>query len=116
MFDKLKDWLTGAHNPSVDVRTLRGLLQETPCPMLIDVRTDFEYRTGRIRCAVHVPMDEVMQRVPDLAEGREGRVFLICQTGNRSTGAQEALNPAGVATINVTGGMRAWEAAGFPIE
>lgn len=115
MLAKLKDWIAGSSGPSVDVRTLREVMEEGHCPLIIDVRTEFEFRTGRIPCAVHVPLNEVTSRVPDLAEGREGKVFLICQSGNRSAGAQQSLNSLGIETVNVTGGMRAWEIAGFPV-
>jgi len=42
-------------------------------------------------------------------------VLAICRSGNRSQKAAELLAARGVEVSNVSGGMRAWAAAGLPV-
>ncbi len=44
-------------------------------------------------------------------------VLLYCRTGQRSAGATEALEQAGVKTIlHLSQGIEAWEKAGLPLQ
>jgi len=116
MLERLLGLLGGGGGAAVDVRTVHEQLAHRPCPVLVDVRTPFEYQAGHAAGALNVPLVEVTRRLPDLVEGRACPVYLICQTGARSGTAQSALAKMGIETINVTGGMRAWRAAGLPLE
>ncbi len=116
MLERLFGMFGGAGGAAVDVRTVHDQLAHRPCPVLVDVRTPFEFKTGHAEGAINVPLIEVTSRVPDLVEGRECPVYLICQTGARSGTAQSALAKMGIETINVTGGMMAWQSAGLPLE
>jgi len=81
----------------------------------IDVRTPEEYSGGHAARAVNIPLDALMSRLDTLEKSEP--VYLICQTGNRSKKAAEALKEAGFNNVlNVTGGTVAWQAAGLPME
>ena len=83
--------------------------------ILVDVREDFEWRAGHARGAVHLPMMEVPARLDELP--RDGPIYLICATGNRSGRVAEYLTQNGFARpINVRGGTVAWQRAGLPID
>jgi rhodanese-related sulfurtransferase len=93
--------------PTVDVGTLPA------DGYLLDVRELDEWTCGHAPDAVHVPLSELTARIEEVPGDRE--VFVICKVGGRSEQAVRYLNQAGRSTVNVAGGMLAWEAAGRPM-
>ena len=92
---------------------------------LVDVRaSDLRARDGRIRGAVHAPLNVLEWRVdpasgsqePALA-GNEDRLILFCQEGYSSSLAAVQLQELGYPnTTDLIGGFKAWMEAGLPIE
>ena len=82
--------------------------------LLLDVREPDEWTSGHAPGAVHIPMREMPNRVSELDSGR--RTVAICRSGGRSRAVAEALNGNGFDVVNLAGGLRAWEAAGLPVE
>ena len=80
--------------------------------MLLDVRTNDEWAAGRIAGSVHIPMDQLMQRLDELDE----RVVCVCAVGARSARVAQFLNAQGREAVNLDGGLYAWEGSGLPIE
>jgi rhodanese-related sulfurtransferase len=93
-------------------------LDELPADArILDVREQFEWDEGHIAGAVHVPMNEVPNRVtyqPDLISPDE-RVYVVCAVGGRSGQVTAWLVRNGYDAVNVAGGMHAWADAGRPI-
>lgn len=94
-------------NPAVDVATLPA------DAYLIDVREDDEWQAGHAPDAVHLPLSELVVRIEEVPADRD--VYVICKVGGRSEQAVRYLNQAGRTTVNVSGGMLAWHAAGKPM-
>ena len=94
-------------NPAVDVATLPA------DAYLIDVREDDEWQAGHAPDAVHLPLSELVVRMEEVPADRD--VYVICKVGGRSEQAVRYLNQAGRTTVNVSGGMLAWHAAGKPM-
>jgi rhodanese-related sulfurtransferase len=82
--------------------------------MLLDVREYQEWMAGRVAGAVHVPMQALPDRLDEVA--RDRRIVCICRSGNRSGQVTAWLLRQGYDVVNMTGGMRAWEAEGLPFE
>lgn len=81
--------------------------------VLIDVREPDEWAAGHAESATHVPLADVPARVGELPQGSP--VYVVCRSGARSGRAVEWLQQQGVDAVNVSGGMRAWDAAGKPM-
>ncbi|MFI5274233.1 MAG: rhodanese-like domain-containing protein [Ktedonobacterales bacterium] len=82
---------------------------------LIDVREVWEFREGRARGAVNIPLSEFRTRVAEVPTDRE--VLFICHSGQRSQTAAKFARQQGIARVfNVDGGTDAWEAANLPME
>lgn len=81
---------------------------------LIDVRSDEEWKSGRIAQAEH----RFLGRLPDhLATINGGKPIVTqCLGGGRSAIAASLLQAAGQRVINMKGGFNAWAAAGLPID
>jgi rhodanese-related sulfurtransferase len=79
---------------------------------LLDVRTDDEWAGGRIAGSVHIPMDQLMQRLDEV----DDRVVCVCAVGARSARVAQFLNARGRDAVNLDGGLHAWSSSGLPIE
>ncbi|HZP50294.1 MAG TPA: rhodanese-like domain-containing protein [Actinocrinis sp.] len=80
---------------------------------LIDVRESDEWQAGHAPEAVHLPLSELVGRMEEVPADRD--VYVICKVGGRSEQAVRYLNQSGRTTVNVSGGMLAWYAAGKPM-
>ncbi len=69
---------------------------------LLDTRTDAEYGRGRVEGALHVPLDELRDRIDELP--RDKMIYVYCQSGLRSYLACRILAQHGLACKNVAGG------------
>jgi rhodanese-related sulfurtransferase len=81
---------------------------------LIDVRADHEWEAGHIAGAVHIPLDELVERVSEIDKDRP--VLLTCRGGNRSTMATTALAEAGFDAAKLSEGVVGWAEEGLPLE
>jgi rhodanese-related sulfurtransferase len=80
--------------------------------VVIDVREAWEYEEGHIPGATLIPLNMLAARLDEVP--REGPVVLVCRSDNRSGQAQRFLIQQGFDNVsNMTGGMLAWEAAGY---
>lgn len=83
---------------------------------LVDVRGDGEWAGGHAPGAVHIMGGFLAERADSL-RGFEGQIAVTCGGGYRSTVGASVLERAGFSNVaNVTDGMRAWRAAGLPVE
>jgi rhodanese-related sulfurtransferase len=80
--------------------------------MLLDVRTDDEWAGGWIAGSVHIPMDQLMQRMDEV----DDRVVCVCAVGARSARVAQFLNAQGREAVNLDGGIYAWANSGLPID
>ena len=81
----------------------------TPDVVVIDVRTDDEYKSGHVKGAVHMPVDDVLARVDELPKDK--KLLFICQAGSRSALACEMAAALGVdenMLYNIEDGTPAW--------
>ena len=91
---------------------LHRQLAEHDGPVVLDVRTDEEWREGHLPGALHIMGGYLPERVDEVP--RDRRVVLMCGSGYRSTLAASVLERAGLTHLtNLTGGMKAWKAAGL---
>jgi len=83
--------------------------------VLLDVREADEYAAGHAPGASWQPLIAIAASADLPAEAQGRPVLAICRSGNRSQKAAELLAARGVEVSNVSGGMRAWAAAGLPV-
>ena len=80
--------------------------------VVVDVRQHNEWRAGRIRGAVHVPLHELAARIDRMP--RDRTLITVCRSGHRSAAAARALRRAGYEVENLKGGMIELGARGAP--
>ena len=99
---------------SVDVDTVNAL-KDNAGVFLIDVREPDEYAAGHIPGITLIPMGEVAGRLAELPRDKE--IIVTCRTGNRSGQVADLLREQGFTNVhNMSGGIVAWEEAGYPVE
>lgn len=92
----------------MDPGALAGRLDDV---QVVDVRHPNEWSAGRIDGAVHIPVDDLPERVDELDRHRP--VVTVCRSGDRSRWAAEWLGGEGFDAESLDGGMQSWEAAGL---
>ncbi|MBR3785125.1 MAG: FAD-dependent oxidoreductase [Firmicutes bacterium] len=75
---------------------------------LLDARTPWEYAGGHIDGFVNIPVDELRERLSEIAAGKP--VYVICQSGLRSYIASRILENASYEAYNFSGGYRFYAA------
>ena len=73
--------------------------------ILVDVRSDAEWNDGYIETAIHIPLNELMQKIELIAKNKEQRIYLYCRSGNRSGKAEQALQNNGYINARNIGGI-----------
>jgi rhodanese-related sulfurtransferase len=81
--------------------------------VLLDVREQHEWDAGHAPQATHLAMSELNARAGELPQ--DVQLVCVCHVGSRSGMVADALNRAGGQALNLSGGMRAWQAAGLPV-
>ena len=89
---------------------------ETGKARLIDVREDSEWEAGHALGAQHIGKGvierDIEQKVPD----KKAELILYCGGGFRSALATDNLQKMGYTNaLSMSGGWRAWQAAGAPV-
>lgn len=99
------------HLPTVTVEALKALIAAGTVTFILDVRTPEEYDSslGHIEGARLIPVQELAQRLDELADVKDRRILVICRSGERSARATRMLLDAGFRAANVDGGMQAWD-------
>jgi len=81
----------------------------------LDVRRQEEWSGGHIPGSVVIPLDELAGRLGELPEGRD--IVVVCVSGVRSAEGARILAAAGFSPVSsLSGGLKAWDAAGYPLE
>ncbi len=77
--------------------------------VLIDVRSEEEHQNCRIPGSIHIPLDQLRDRLDELDPGK--KYVVHCFSGQRSYFAYRMLRLRGFSVRNLTGGIRSWQAA-----
>ncbi len=100
----------------VDSSEGRSMLDADPDgTVVIDVRRDDEWVTGHVTGAIHIPVDDLTDRIDQIPTDK--KVLFICAAGVRSGLACEMAAALGYETenlINIEDGTPAWIAGGHP--
>lgn len=75
--------------------------------LLIDVRTEMEYKTLKIKGSVNIPLDRLQVEIVNMVSNKEENIMLYCATGSRVRRAAQILWSLGYNNIYI------WEGAGI---
>jgi glyoxylase-like metal-dependent hydrolase (beta-lactamase superfamily II)/rhodanese-related sulfurtransferase len=126
-FDRIAGYLEGGllsldrrpdltrSTPRLGAMLAADRLHDARPPLLLDVRTAQEWNEKRVPGAVHVPLNQLPERMTDLPRDRP--IIVHCAGGYRSSIGSSLLERAGRSDVSeIAGGLAAWEAAGLAVQ
>jgi len=99
-----KGWIL-ANFKSIDAKQAISLLEKDENVTLLDVRTIEEYKSGHLRDATLIPLQELKQNLGMLKQDKNKQIIVYCKTGSRSVSASRILEENGFTPLNVKGGI-----------
>ena len=90
---------------SVDeVKSLVDSFNDQDNLVIIDVRTNEEYKEGHIKNSINIPVDNIEK----INYRKDTKIVLYCRSGNRSNQAALKLKSLGYENIYDMGGINYW--------
>lgn len=84
--------------------------------VVVDVRSDIEFKQGHIINSVHIPQNYLNDQIQRLEKHRDRPIITACKTGNDSARVGAMLLRRGFTKVySLNGGIAAWEAANLPL-
>lgn len=84
------------------------LLKGEKNAVLIDVRTEEEFKTIRIPGSILIPNTEIKEKIANVVPDKDTPVILYCRSGNRSAQAAKVLTGMGYTKVFDLGGIINW--------
>lgn len=112
--------LFGCSTTGEDYMQQKELLKQInkgQAPVIVDVRSKYEYKSGHVPGAIHIPFWTAF--TTDKLNGYEKKrtIVMYCEHGPRAGIAKLALSISGFKDIDyLAGHMTAWKKADLPIE
>lgn len=92
----------------------RRLSAEGEQIQVVDVRELWEWQTGHIEGASHIPLGALPSQLHTLDKSRD--LIVVCHSGGRSAHATKLLQDKGFTkALNMVGGMSEWEMMNYPV-
>lgn len=99
----------------ISVSDFAEIYSQSDSVFLIDVRESGEYVDGHVPGAIHIPLNEVPQRVEEFRNPHGGVTYVICKVGGRSANACEYLAQHSLQLVNIAGGTVGWIMQGHAV-
>jgi len=116
-FPSVADFHSSDEENAVRALDLQQRLKKKQPPIIMDVRSGFEYRRGHIPGAVHAPLWKLLFRQVQLPENIGTELVLTCEHGPRAQMVQGLLRRRGYRNIvPPEGHMSGWRSAGLETE
>jgi len=84
--------------------------------VILDVRSAEGFRAGHVPGAVHIPFEELPERMKELPKGKDIISYCWDVTCILCTKAAYVLAKKGYRAKEMLGGIAEWQKAGFPVE
>jgi len=105
--------------PMMGVVQLKDKLDQKQDVLVLDVRTAEDYigEQGHITNSMNIPVEDIGNRLDEIADYVERPIAIVCRTDRRSAKAAQLLTGKGFADVHVVkGGMTDWNQEGYGVE
>jgi len=86
-------------------------------PVVVDTRSEFEFRRGHIPGAINAPVRKIMLNRASLPQDKTREMVVHCEHGQRAAMARFFLGLYGYRnTAPLEGDLEDWKKAGLPVE
>lgn len=112
-FRMLPRFLAGV--PFVDPEKVHERMQENPDAIMIDVRSIKEFESGHVLDSVNVQPQELGDDLEKKKPYMDQKIYVICQTAQRSAMSARKLKGFGFKNVSVVkGGFSKWKKLNLP--
>ena len=93
---------------AISAKEAKQRMDESGDFVLLDVRTQQEFKQVRIKGAKCIPVDELAARAPRELKDKDQAIYIYCQSGARSGQAARILKGMGYTNAVSFGGIMNW--------
>jgi rhodanese-related sulfurtransferase len=93
---------------TIDSKEAMEIMEQNEDVIILDVRTEEEFREGHIKGAILLPDYEIEDKVEEVLEDKSTTVLVYCRSGRRSASAAKVLFTLGYTKIYDFGGIIDW--------
>ena len=83
----------------------KDFLKQGKFDHIVDVRTDTEWNLGHFPLAIHIPLKQIPQLLPQRIPDKKARILFYCNTTTRSRMAAETAEHMGYTHVNYLVGI-----------
>ncbi len=107
----------GENSPkSISGPELMRLIDSDKAPMIIDVRSKREYKSGHIAGAIHIPFRSNFAKIEEIMADPERLIVVYCAYGPRAAVARRKMRKIGLKNvIPLTGHISKWKKNKLPL-
>ena len=98
---------TGGYT-AISQEIAQKMMAEDEGYIIVDVRTEKEYREGHIPGAICIPNDTIRNRMPKDLPDFHQEILVYCRSGSRSKDAAQKLADLGYTNVYEFGGILTW--------
>lgn len=96
---------------------LEKRIKARQAPIILDVRSADEFKSGHISGAFHAPLAHVLKALQSVSKSKEDLLILICEHGPRAQIAWALLKWHGYKNLELLEGhMAQWRHSGRPVK
>ena len=86
----------------------KSMMESEEDLIIVDVRTEPEYKSGHIPGAICIPVESINDNPPAELPNKDQTILIYCRSGRRSKTAAEKLSTMGYTNIYEFGGINDW--------
>jgi rhodanese-related sulfurtransferase len=103
--------------PQVTAELLKEAIDANEKMHVIDVRTSGELARGKIKGCIHIPLDEIRNKIENVIPDKTSKIYVYCLSGSRSVFAVSEMRDMGYTNVfDVASGILAWRIQRYPLE
>jgi hydroxyacylglutathione hydrolase len=107
--------LPATRTPLIDVHELHAWMRRSDAPLIVDVRTDVEWRAGHLPGAIHIETGRIAAAAAEQVP-HDRPVVIHCGAANRATVGLSLLEQRGYRNLTVLDtGFDKWRNAGYDV-
>jgi phage shock protein E len=92
-------------------------IQSNNAPVVVDTRSEFEFRRGHIPGAINAPLRKILLNRAHLPQDKQREMVILCEHGQRAMLARFVLGLYSYGnTALLEGHMKDWKKTGLPLE
>jgi hydroxyacylglutathione hydrolase len=101
----------------MQARELLQRINADNAPVVVDTRSEAEFRKGHIPGAINAPVRKILLHTAQLPKDKSREMVVTCMHGQRATAAKFLLGLYGYRNTELLEGfLEDWKAAGLPLE